>query len=225
MAIPANAVDVDAAYAYIDAMISPEVNARVATNLISGTVNSKAFDKVGSKALIYDYSILKGGTGALKFEIINPPIEAPEILPTRQIGTRLGRKFGADNHKVRLPLKKWGDNFVLTSDLKDYKQRKANSRAAGLMLAPALCYYILFFAGPVIVLMIFSVFTFRNLLWVPKLTLDNYFMALTDPVFAKILVRTFYLASWVTLLTLLVAYPFTFIITFVLPSRREFFTF
>ena len=93
------------------------------------------------------------------------------------------------------------------------------------MLAPALCYYILFFAGPVIVLMMFSVFTFRNLLWVPKLTLDNYYMALTDPVFAKILVRTFYLASWVTLLTLLVAYPFTFIITFVLPSRREFFYF
>jgi len=76
LAIPANAVDVDAAYAYIDAMISPEVNARVATNLISGTVNSKAVDKVGSKALIYDYSIVKGGTGALKFEIINPPIEA-----------------------------------------------------------------------------------------------------------------------------------------------------
>lgn len=113
----------------------------------------------------------------------------------------------------------------MTSDLKDYKQRKANSRAAGLMLAPALCYYILFFAGPIIVLMMFSVFTFRNLLWVPKLTLDNYYMALTDPVFAKILVRTFYLASWVTLLTLLVAYPFTFIITFVLPSRREFFYF
>lgn len=103
-----------------------------------------------------------------------------------------------------------------------YEQRKANNRTAGLLLAPTLTYYLLFFAGPIIVLVVFSVLTFRNLLWVPEFTLANYFGALTDPVFGKILVRTFYLASWVTIVTLIVAYPFTYTITFILPARREF---
>ncbi len=55
LAIPTNAVDIDAAYAYIDAMISPTTNAQIATNLISGTVNSESVPMVDPSALIYDY--------------------------------------------------------------------------------------------------------------------------------------------------------------------------
>jgi spermidine/putrescine-binding protein len=75
-AIPSNAKNVDAAYAAIDAIISPDVNAQVATNLISGTVNSTALDKVDPSAKIYDYSIVQS-TANIKFEDWNPPLTAP----------------------------------------------------------------------------------------------------------------------------------------------------
>jgi spermidine/putrescine-binding protein len=83
-AIPTNAVDVDAAYAYIDAIIAPEVNAQVATNLISGTVNSKSVDLVAPEARIYDYSIVESTTDPIKFEAWTPPLEAEGDIATKQ---------------------------------------------------------------------------------------------------------------------------------------------
>jgi spermidine/putrescine-binding protein len=81
--IPVNAKDVDAAYAAIDAMIGPDVNAQVATNLVSGTVNSKAIDKVAPEAKIYDYSIVESSTSAIKFESWTPPLEATGDIATK----------------------------------------------------------------------------------------------------------------------------------------------
>jgi spermidine/putrescine transport system substrate-binding protein len=83
-AIPTNAVDVDAAYAYIDAIIAPEVNAQVATNLISGTVNSRSVDLVAPEAQIYDYSIVETTTDPIKFEAWTPPLEAEGDIATKQ---------------------------------------------------------------------------------------------------------------------------------------------
>lgn len=84
LAIPVNAEDVDAAYAYIDQMISPEINAQIATNLISGTVNSKSVDMVDPSAMIYDYSIVEDGTNPIKFEVWTPPLEAEGDIATKQ---------------------------------------------------------------------------------------------------------------------------------------------
>lgn len=81
--IPVNAKDIDAAYAAIDAMIGPDVNAQVATNLVSGTVNSKAIDKVAPEAKIYDYSIVESSTSAIKFESWTPPLEATGDIATK----------------------------------------------------------------------------------------------------------------------------------------------
>lgn len=83
LAIPTNAQDVDAAYAYIDAMISPEVNAQIATNLVSGTVNSLSVPMVDPSALIYDYSIVESSTSPIKFEAWTPPLEAAEGMATK----------------------------------------------------------------------------------------------------------------------------------------------
>jgi len=83
LAIPTNAVDVDAAYAYIDAMISPEVNAQVATNLVSGTVNSLSVPMVDPSALIYDYGIVESTTSPIKFEAWTPPLGAPDGMATK----------------------------------------------------------------------------------------------------------------------------------------------
>jgi spermidine/putrescine-binding protein len=83
LAIPSNAVDVDAAYAYIDAMIAPDVNAQVATNLISGTVNQQAVASVDPSALIYDYSIVEATTDPIRFEVWTPPLEAEGDIATK----------------------------------------------------------------------------------------------------------------------------------------------
>ena len=83
LAIPTNAVDVDAAYAYIDEMISPAVNAQIATNLISGTVNSLSEPMVDPSALIYDYGIVESTTSPIKFEAWTPPLEAADGMATK----------------------------------------------------------------------------------------------------------------------------------------------
>jgi spermidine/putrescine transport system substrate-binding protein len=84
LAIPTNAQDVDAAYAYIDQMIAPEVNAQVATNLISGTVNAKSKDLVDPSAMIYDYSIVEDPSSPIRFEAWTPPLEAEGDIATKQ---------------------------------------------------------------------------------------------------------------------------------------------
>ena len=77
LSLPRNSADIDAAYAYIDAMISPEINAVIATNLQSGTVNAKAvamLDKA-SLAAAYDYTLVADEVNPIKFEVWNPPDE------------------------------------------------------------------------------------------------------------------------------------------------------
>lgn len=81
--VPANAKDIDAAYAAIDAMISPETNAKLATNLVSGTVNSKAVDLIGPDANIYDYSMVESTSNPIKFESWTPPLEADGDVATK----------------------------------------------------------------------------------------------------------------------------------------------
>jgi spermidine/putrescine transport system permease protein len=92
---------------------------------------------------------------------------------------------------------------------------------AALPLAPALVWFGLFFVGPFLVLVAFSLFTFRDLNWYPELTLDNYVTALTEPGFRTILLRTVSIAIGVTAAVLLIAYPFSYLITFVFPARRQ----
>ena len=92
---------------------------------------------------------------------------------------------------------------------------------AGLPLAPALLWFLLFFVGPFLVLLAFSFHTFRGLEWLPVFTFENYAETLTSPVFRVIFWRTLTVALSVTVAVLLIAYPFTYIITFVFPARRQ----
>ena len=83
LAIPTNAEDVDAAYAYIDAMIAPETNAAIATNLVSGATNSQATAMVDPAALIYDYAIVESLDNPIRFDDWTPPLEAAEGFATK----------------------------------------------------------------------------------------------------------------------------------------------
>ena len=59
MTIPVNAANVDAAYAYIDAVIGPEISAQMAVSLVSGAVNRKAVPLIAQKDNIYSYDVVK----------------------------------------------------------------------------------------------------------------------------------------------------------------------
>lgn len=76
LAIPTTADDVDCAYEYIDTILSADVNAELATNLVSGAVNEDAVDKVGEDAQIYDYSVVEEPDDA-NFKSTTPPEDPP----------------------------------------------------------------------------------------------------------------------------------------------------
>lgn len=98
---------------------------------------------------------------------------------------------------------------------------RRRSVIAATPLAPAVLYFLAFLVGPLVVLVVFSVFTFRDLQWLPELTLGNYVQALTDPAYRAIVLRTLGVALAVTTVVLLLAYPFSYIATFVFPRRRQ----
>lgn len=98
--------------------------------------------------------------------------------------------------------------------------RRRDVRGA-LPLLPAAAWFALFFIGPLLVLVAFSFFAFRSLEWVPEPNLGNYVEALTDPGFRTIVLRTISIALAVTIAVLLIAYPFTYLITFVFPRQRQ----
>lgn len=84
MGIPATADDVDCAYAYIDALIAPEANAELATNLVSGAVNEDAIDLVGEEAQIYDYALVQEDLADGAFASVTPPEEPEEGIASYQ---------------------------------------------------------------------------------------------------------------------------------------------
>ncbi|HEV7761955.1 MAG TPA: ABC transporter substrate-binding protein [Acidimicrobiales bacterium] len=83
LAIPTTADDVDCAYEYIDTILSADVNAELATNLVSGAVNEDAVDKVGEDAQIYDYSVVEEPDDA-NFKSTTPPEDPPAGIASYQ---------------------------------------------------------------------------------------------------------------------------------------------
>jgi len=83
LAIPTTADDVDCAYEYIDTILSAEVNAELATNLVSGAVNEGSIDLVGEVAQIYDYSVVEAPDDA-NFQSTTPPEDPPEGIEPYQ---------------------------------------------------------------------------------------------------------------------------------------------
>ncbi len=88
-------------------------------------------------------------------------------------------------------------------------------------VAPAAVWYMAFFLAPIAILVAYSFYTFRDFEFVSDLTLENYRDVLTSDVYRTLFVRTITLAAIVSVVVLLLAYPFAYIATFVFPRRRE----
>lgn len=81
--IPTNVVDVDAAYAYTDAIISPQINADVAVALVSGAVNRKSVPLIPADSNIYDYANVESPQDGVFDDYL-----APETSDDPNIATR-----------------------------------------------------------------------------------------------------------------------------------------
>jgi spermidine/putrescine transport system substrate-binding protein len=76
--IPTTATNIDAAYAFTNLMLSPEINAKLATNLASGVANEKAFPLLSPELQqLYDYTIVKDPNSPVKIPVYVPPTDNP----------------------------------------------------------------------------------------------------------------------------------------------------
>ena len=76
--IPTTATNIDAAYAFIDYMLSPEINAQLATNLASGVSNEKAYPLLSpDMQQLYDYTIVRDSSSPVKIPVYVPPTNNP----------------------------------------------------------------------------------------------------------------------------------------------------
>src|SRR5687767_564849 len=88
-------------------------------------------------------------------------------------------------------------------------RRRAAWTGAGWLLLPALLVLLAFFALPMGTILVYSVGrSAPGALYVPDLTLANYVTLLETPVYFKVMMRTLRLGLIVTLLALVMGYPY-----------------
>ena len=84
MSIPSTVADLDAAYAYIDAMISPEINADLAVNLVSAAVNRKSEPLIPPESNLYNYDLVRTVQGGVFEDLLAPEAPTDPTIASRQ---------------------------------------------------------------------------------------------------------------------------------------------
>ena len=85
LAIPRGVEDPECALAYIDAVLSAEAQAKLATTLVSGVVNREAVSALPkSMEGLYDYGPMDSPDTAEQFSATSPPESAPEGYTSNQ---------------------------------------------------------------------------------------------------------------------------------------------
>lgn len=91
-------------------------------------------------------------------------------------------------------------------------RRRAAWTGAGWLLLPALLVLLVFFALPMGTILVYSVGrSAPGALYIPDLTLANYAALLETPVYFKVMMRTLRLGLIVTVLALVIGYPYAFL--------------
>lgn len=91
-------------------------------------------------------------------------------------------------------------------------RRRVAWTGAGWLLLPALLVLLAFFALPMGTILVYSVGrSAPGALYIPDLTLANYVTLLETPVYFKVMMRTLRLGLIVTLLALVMGYPYAFL--------------
>ena len=92
-------------------------------------------------------------------------------------------------------------------------------------LGPGFLYYVVFFLAPILLLFAFSFYAKENFQFVADLNVDNYLTVIQSDTFRRLIIRTFVVATVVGALTVVLAFPFVYIVTFAYRRRRALFLF
>jgi len=98
---------------------------------------------------------------------------------------------------------------------------KPNRLVTALQLAPASVYYSALFGAPLILLVAYSFYTTENFDFIPSFTLDNYVTAWTSDVYRTYFARTLRVSAITALVIALVAFLYSYVITYALRARRS----
>lgn len=106
---------------------------------------------------------------------------------------------------------------------RDGMARGRNSEAGkGLALVGApLLYAVAMLAVPIAAIVAFSFWTQDYLTVDTTPTLTNYREALTDPIYRQLMLRSIWVAGWVTLITVVLAFPIAYYISFHVNPRNK----
>lgn len=102
-------------------------------------------------------------------------------------------------------------------------KRLRNSEAFNgyLMISPTLIYAVLMLAAPLGMIVAYSFFKDGYLTVIHEFTVENYVQAWSDPIFRTILTRSVLVSALVTLVTVVLAFPIAYFISFVLPPSKK----
>lgn len=102
-------------------------------------------------------------------------------------------------------------------------KRFRNSEAFNgyLMISPTLIYAVLMLAAPLGMIVAYSFFKDGYLTVIHEFTVENYVQAWSDPIFRTILTRSVLVSALVTLVTVVLAFPIAYFISFVLPPSKK----
>lgn len=89
------------------------------------------------------------------------------------------------------------------------------------LVAPPFAYALLVLGAPLLTLLAYSFFKDGYLSIIYEFTLENYLTVWADPIFHKIMLRSFGVAAMVTLVTVVLAFPVAYFLSFVVPRDRK----
>ena len=93
--------------------------------------------------------------------------------------------------------------------------------STAMLLAPPAIYFTLLFVVPLVVLLVYSFYTYQNFNFTSKLTLANYTQALTSPALRDFYFRTLKIAFAVSIIVVAVSYAFSHVLMYVLPQAKR----
>ncbi|MTH63475.1 ABC transporter permease [Paracoccus shanxieyensis] len=89
------------------------------------------------------------------------------------------------------------------------------------LIAPPLGYAVLVMAAPLLTIVAYSFLTDGYLTVIREFTLENYRAVWSDPIFHKIMLRSLGVAALVTLVTVALAFPIAYFLSFVVDPRKK----
>jgi spermidine/putrescine transport system permease protein len=89
------------------------------------------------------------------------------------------------------------------------------------LLSPTSLYLVVFFGVPLLILLAMSVFRTEDFDVIPAFDLSNYALSIGDPLYREVLINTVAVGLVTAAITLLMAWPLSYIATFVFPRHRE----